>query len=799
MAAHDTDAVPPGTSIGRYVVREHLGSGGMGVVYAADDPDLGRRVALKLVLTTWGRSPTMQQLERIQREAQAMAKVAHPSVVPVYDIGAWLTDTGDQHLYIAMELVEGRDAAQWLAETPRAPTEIFAVFLDIARGLAAAHRGGIVHRDFKPSNVIVGDDGRARVTDFGLAITEELGSTPASGALPTGRSGAGTDPRSATAVVGTPGYMAPEQRRGEQVDARADQYSFCVALHEALYGVRPPPSSQVLDDATGIRRAPVCRNRVPRAVWRVLCRGLAPDPDKRWRDLDAVVDALTQATRPRRRGIVLAAAAFATVIVVAAPSRDVPCATGEAAFAQAWGPDTLGRIERERARARGTDAAKWDVVSDALRRRVDAYATLLDETCTQADARHRRLAMRCLGERRAELRTIAEVLRNDATVDITRLEDTVSGLADVDRCADTSSRAEEAYAAAGLREGLAEADVLFHMGRLDAALARVDSLLAEGDELEGEPLLAELYFERGAILETMSEFEAAEESLSRAYFAALTSAADSTAFEAARVLVFIFGEREGDHEAALHWARYARSSLDRLGTPPESEAQLLNSIGAAHQGRRKWVDATAAHRRALELRRRTLPPGDPDIAVSLNNLGNTLVETGAYDEAMEHHREAQRIWAADEGAESTAVAMSLLNQGNVEHLRHHNAEARRLYTEALAMYERIVGPEDPRTARAVFGLAQALYRLRETDEALVRYQQAFAAWEARLGPDNPSTAFALGPFARALADVGDLESASAALRRGIELRAQLYGPEHAFTEQLRDQLRSLENAQPTAG
>jgi predicted Ser/Thr protein kinase len=310
--------------IGRYVVEEQLGQGGMGVVVAAHDPELARQVALKVVRPGVGDRPYRK---RLVREARAMAKLEHANVVRVYDAGEV-----DGEVFVAMELVRGQTLGQWLRAERRPWREVIARFVAAGRGLAAAHHAGLVHRDFKPDNVLVrASDGRVCVTDFGLAVP--AGSERAE---PDASTSPGSEPRAASlsaettltrtgAAVGTPAYMAPEQRRGEEVDARADVFSFCVSLHEGLHGVRPfeaepggrptaPGSREARDRA---RRSPGAR-RVPRAIRRAIARGLSLDPAARWPAIDPLLAVLERATRRRTVAIASAVAAAAVVLVVGA-------------------------------------------------------------------------------------------------------------------------------------------------------------------------------------------------------------------------------------------------------------------------------------------------------------------------------------------------------------------------------------------------------------------------------------------------------------------------------------------------
>jgi serine/threonine protein kinase len=280
----------------RYDLLERVGSGGGGIVYAGYDPQLERKVAIKLLR---GIADERAQL-RLVREAQALAKLAHPNVVTVFDVGTYETagSSGepprtvvpDTAVFIVMEYVDGPTLADWLRER-RSRRAVLEHFLAAGRGLAAAHALGIVHRDFKPHNVVIGRDGRARVLDFGLSrvLACDVGSrTPLddSSVATSAANGAHSLTDFGT-VMGTPAYMAPEQHVAEAVDARADQFAFCVALFEALHGQRPfvgvGMSELVRAKQQGDVRAGT--KRLPRRIARALAKGLAPRPEDRHRDL----------------------------------------------------------------------------------------------------------------------------------------------------------------------------------------------------------------------------------------------------------------------------------------------------------------------------------------------------------------------------------------------------------------------------------------------------------------------------------------------------------------------------------
>jgi hypothetical protein len=283
-----------GKMIGRYTLVERIGAGAMGIVYRADDPGLGRRVALKLL-----HKPDEALTDRLVREARSMAQVNHPNVVAVYDAGV-----SEGATYIAMELVTGSSLRIWQQDA-RPLAETIETYIAAGRGLAAAHAAGIIHRDFKPDNVLVGSDGRVRVTDFGLSSarpSEEVG--PGVSDLELTRSGM---------VLGTPAYMAPEQFSGGNVDPRTDQFNFSVALYEALYGERPfrgKTFDELGDNVCDgkIRPAPA-RSRVSGELRKIVLRGLSVRPGDRYPTMDHLLDDLGRdRARPWRRAAFAASA-----------------------------------------------------------------------------------------------------------------------------------------------------------------------------------------------------------------------------------------------------------------------------------------------------------------------------------------------------------------------------------------------------------------------------------------------------------------------------------------------------------
>src|SRR5712692_6504979 len=336
-----------GATLGRYVVLDRIGQGGMAVVFSAYDPELDRKVALKLLRPVASAGEEAQA--RLLREAQATARLQHPNVVTVYDVGEM-----DGRVFAAMELIDGVTMRRWLAEHTRSWRDIVRAFVQAGHGLAAAHRKGLVHRDFKPDNALVDAEGRVRVADFGLARTVDEWSA----ALPADAgAGAGAEPRSPAlaaeltrtgTLMGTPAYMSPEQRRGASTDARTDQYSFCVALFEALYGQRPAAGRDVSSLSA------VAVPRVPARIRRALLKGLNENPVQRHPSMEALLAELQRPpllTLPRAAG---AALLMGVLLFAGWRSMHPQCTGGE----QAWG-DVWSAPRREAVRAAfGSSAAE---------------------------------------------------------------------------------------------------------------------------------------------------------------------------------------------------------------------------------------------------------------------------------------------------------------------------------------------------------------------------------------------------------------------------------------------------------
>jgi tetratricopeptide (TPR) repeat protein len=565
--------------LGRFRVLERLGGGGMGVVYAAYDPELDRGVALKTVhVPHIGRDIALA-------EAKALARLAHPNVVPVFDVGA----SGD-HVYIVMELVRGETLRAWVQG--KALPEILDVYRQAGQALAAAHAAGLVHRDFKPDNAIVGTDGRARVVDFGLAC--EAAPDPATDAA-TGAGGGETS--SPVRVGGTPRYMAPEQAAGALATPAADQYSFGVSLGEALRGDPGRP--------------------VPRWLELVIERATAADPGARFPSMPALLRALgADPARLRRRGataaviagVVAAAFAIGRSGLIAA---DEPCSGGGRLIAAAWPP-----LAREVGLARIAGLSPYGVeLAASLHGQLDDHARRWAAGHRAACLAHRRgeqsaalldRRMACLDRGRSALGALAEIAGSADARALPGVARAARALPDPDGCADVRALTDDveppppalAGPIAAIERDVERAGIQLAAGRTDDARGEAGRAVAAARALGYRPVLAEALLIDGRAWVTFADPAAASLRLGEATALGLSAGSEAVAIEAWARRAWVEGT--GPHpEAALD----GFAVIDALaGRTPSAftRALLHNNVGSVELGRGHRDAARGLFERALD-------------------------------------------------------------------------------------------------------------------------------------------------------------------------------------------------------
>ena len=718
-----TDA-SAGGRIGRYIIIGRLGAGGMGVVVEAFDPELDRRVAVKLINPRRARARGSQ---RLIREAQAMARLSHTNVVQVYDVGV----DGDQ-VFVAMELVRGRTLSKWLAESERTWQETLEVFIQAGRGIAAAHAAGLVHRDLKPDNILIAQDGRTCVADFGLAIPyDDLDDDDAT--LRGGDPLLNTPLTATGAAVGTPVYMSPEQHAVADVDARSDQFSFCVALCEALYGERPFRGASIHEIArratAGDYVVPTHLERAPARVWEVIRRGLAPEPDDRFSDFDALLAALgDEPRRPRWPwvagiGVAVSGVVAAGAIALAGES----CERGQDELSAVWGPAQHASVAAAYG-ATDIPATVGQRVTDTLdaygQRWVDAHRSTCEAhhegIVSQAQADRSRA---CLQRGRFGLERVVELVASGDEAVLRGAPMAAASLPLVTACADPLATEapvpddpEAADAVQTLRRQIVQAEVTHHAGALADAQAELANLESTVSETAYAPLSAELALVRGRLAMDRRDYPAAADHLRQALAISLEVGADLSAAEAAARKLFVDGVNTSGLERVLAEASVAEGLVDRVGAPPALSALFTNNLGAVHAMGGDAARAAEHFERALELADGSAAVYPVDLANYHLNLALVTEDPAARDGAFARARE---------------VLVGALGEEHIRVVRHDLQRARYITdpTASLAVLAPACEEARARLPDDYFGCYACASDVAARLEALDRTGEAVAALE----------------------------------------------------------------------
>jgi serine/threonine protein kinase/tetratricopeptide (TPR) repeat protein len=827
-----------GAPIGRYMVLGLVGRGAMGEVYAAYDPELDRKVAVKLLHAEGGTGPDAAELKsRLLREAQAIARLSHPNVVVVHDVGSF----GEQ-VFVAMEFVDGHTVSYWVHSGMRSWREIRNVFVAAGRGLAAAHAAHMVHRDFKGENVMLTDTGQVRVMDFGLARHFVEQTAPAPG---TTRSGLGGVRRTPTAppapaagaeqvevitgpplrdlgstiplpnhracevgqilesveaeppvdskpplsadltqsgvLVGTPAYMAPEQFRGQAADARSDQFSFCVAMYESLYGERPFGGASVDELSENVRRGRLRplppSTRVPKWLRRVLLRGLLPQPNDRWPSMEALLAALERNPRARAWWFVAASAAVASAVVTTLAlglpaARGPTCQVPVGRFAGVWEPPGPGGMRRK-AIADAMVASKKTYARESfasLARLLDGYvanwSAMYRDACEATNVRGEQstevldLRMSCLRDRWNELRALSDVLVEGQAVAITNATVAATAMTPIERCADLSSL-RSGLSPPGdpavrrrvddLRQRLVEVKALQDAGQYSRALADTVQIVAAARDAAYRPLIAEALNRLARLQLDTGHPQEADTNFEEALWIAEASSHDEVVTDVATTQIFVAGYIERDMPKARRWIRQAESFLERMGGHDLLRAWMLNNIGVVLDANGDREGAAVELFKALHIKERVLGKDHPDVSYTLLNLADTLSALGRHREALELSNRGVDIVGRSFGLNHPRLEGQLANRAEIlNHLGRYD-DARADAERAVEIHEAETGLE-MNLIYALLPLGEAQLGLGQPERALAPLQRALRlAEDSNLEDVIPRLRLAL---ARALWDSG---------------------------------------------
>ena len=744
------------SKVGRYVVLDVLGMGGMGVVCTAYDPKLDRKVALKLLRRRVGkgtRSSTGRA--RLVREAQALAKLSHPNIVTVHDVDT----TPDGRIYMAMEFVRGRTITQWLSAVKPGWREILEVFAEAAQGVAAAHAANITHRDFKPANVLIGEDGRVKVLDFGLAKSDSGNISTDSDDNRSESAGIGEDIMQvvqstgdmkltmAGRIVGTPAYMSPEQRRGRPTGPPTDQFSFAVSLYEALYGKLPFRSdSHSRDAARGRIIDPPADTEVPSWVFRALKRALAPQPSDRYPNMEGLIAALRADPARRRRKLALGAGGAvvlggtAALVAMGQQPEDGLCQGARARLEPVWGEERRAVVD---ASLRGTATAYAAYTAERVLENIDQYAdtwvqartTVCEATWVHGEQSETTLDVRmhCLDQRQGELRALVDVLSDADAEVVEQAVSAVAALGDPSSCItaepEVSSRLPEhpetrkAVLAAQARTDDAEA--LLRAGRYPVALDVVREAVGLAEATKHAPTIARSVYLQGLVMQTLDDYEAASARFEEA--AEIAARANDPELETRALVAFVrvVGVHLHDPQRANGIAVGARSALLRAGSPAELESRLALQLGSTALAAREVTDAVDELRKALAAAERAYPPGDVRFAELLVKLGVALAQGGDHAESETLLRRALDLRESKLGPMHPGVAIVAQNLANVVASRPSGLEeAIDLTDRAMAIQRAALGPGSSSVARLWATKATLHERAGQPELAFSEYERA---------------------------------------------------------------------------
>ncbi|HZI09960.1 MAG TPA: serine/threonine-protein kinase, partial [Myxococcus sp.] len=806
--ARGVERGPLGTRVGRFIPLKVLGQGGMGVVYAAYDPDLDRKVALKLLRVEGPYAGVDPGQARLLREAQAMARISHPNVIPVFEVGTW-----EGQVFVTMELVEGGTLRDWLQEKPRSWREVLDKYLAAGRGLEAAHAAGLVHRDFKPANVLVGRDGRVCVTDFGLARgMDGVGEESRPGTVPPSDGPSLSSPLTQDGLVmGTPAFMSPEQYRGDAVDARSDQFSFCASLYRALFGIRPfdpeemskaarllPSSGVSLPPATAKARAearggplspiqePPSEAKVPAWVRRTVMRGLALEAEGRFPSMAALLEALSQETQlsRKRRAGGLAAAGLAVAGAVGGVVwwQSQVCAGAEALLTDSWGPAARQRVTA------AFEATGSPVAGDMARRVgqvLDSYSGMWARQHTVAceDTRVREvqteelLSQRvvCLERRRKDLGALVEALEGVDRAGVDKALDAAYALPSPQDCADLEALtgqqprpADPAKRAEldALEGGLSEVKALLDTSRYPRALEKARELEPKVLATGYLPLMAEVRFHLGWLQALQGQKEQGAAALAQAVYDAEAGRADRLEVAVLNKLLYVEGELER-FEHARHWARLGLATVKRVGGDAVLEADLLVNQANLALMEDKPGEARAFLEEASTTLAGALEPGHPKRARVAFTLGRTLLEMGAYAEAAKVLEDA--LWQTeaavgpkhlDVARRHQALSMVWREQGDF-------AKALKHAQQSVALHRELLGSGHLKLAEALDEEGMSLLALGRYEEALKDYEEALAVKRQQLDADDEQLQYSYDGVGQALLGLGRAKEALEPLRKAV--------------------------------
>jgi len=795
------EAFSRGALLDRYTILHAVGRGGMGEVYAAYDGKLDRRVALKLLLS---REP--QGESRLSREAQAMARLSHPNVVAVFDTGMV-----EGRLFLAMEFVQGTTLRVWQRDRQRTVAEILRVYVRAGRGLAAAHDAELVHRDFKPDNVLVSTRGAVKVTDFGLVRTEELEGGSPEAALerlmtklssvrppplsgeprdtlplePTeadirvdSKSGSGSSflrslrsgpletPMTEVGVVlGTLGYMAPEQYVSQPVNAKTDQFSFCVALYDALYGQKPFAGKGVLElaDATmnGRVREPPKGKNVPARIHRALLRGLKPKKDDRYPTMAALLaDLEYDPAKDRARlgfavaGVLLAVVVFAAVRI-SFTQKEKLCSGADTLAREVWNDQLRQRLEQAMLATNLPFAPDtWARTHGELDGYMQRWSKMHEQTCRATRVLGHQpealmaVRMACLEERRSDVRALVRLLEHADRQTVEKAVEASQSLPGVADCADVTSltSVQPLPADAAQRSNVetigrevGELRVLGDAGKYKDVATSAAPLVERARAAAYPPVLAEALLVLGEAQDRLGKKGDAAATLREAVFAAEAGRIEDVKVHALVSLVAVLADQRKFDDAHT-MSSLAGAASSRLSDPDAFRADLLSANAWVLCRDGKYDESAAEFHKAITVAERNADAKPVRLARMYSRAGGMLGDAGHFDEALDLLGRADATFVRFLGKDHPSRLPTFVNRGATLIDQGRFLDSLATTDTALAMAVRVLPPESGTPANLYNNRAAALNELRRFDEARAAGERAVEIGRTVFGAKAVNTA-----------------------------------------------------------
>ncbi len=785
-----SDRAPPrldaqlhrGRAVGRYLVLQKIGGGAMGWVYAAYDPQLHRRVALKVIHPSYAEGLRRDDAQaRLLREAQSMARLSHPAVLSVFDAGTF----GGQ-VFLAMELVEGSTLRQWLLERHR-PAEVLELFSRAGAGLAAAHRAGLLHRDFKPENVLLDAAGQPKVTDFGLAQPLQ-----------------GERAREDAPSAGTPAYMSPEQAAGAALDARSDQFSFCVALYEALYGQRPFPERELGAVRQRLTGGPPLAvppgGGVGAQVRKALARGLSLTPQARFADMEALLQALGRpaALRSRWRAGLAAGAALVGVALLGGVSLRgrPPCDGFEERLSGVWDAAAKAR-GRQAFLATGVPYALdvWQRLESGLDGYARGWVTARRGACLAARVEKVEpepvyaARAHCLDSRLRELSAVLEVVARLDEKAVRGSASPLEALRPVTDCErEQVLRApavpkEDAAALEKVEDAVARARARYYAGLYDDALEQLPREEAPAGPAFARARALGKMFE-GLTLVRKGRYPEAETAYHQGLLAAEAVGDASLAAQLWVSAGWLFGVELRRQQDGRRAAEHAAAWLQRAPEHEREEVHLANLTAVLEMNEDHYAESARHYERALAVDDRARVLSEGMRANLLNNYGAVLAHVGRFEQAVKMYQAAIAARERASGVNHPSLAAPLNNLGNTLSGLARPEEALAVQRRALALREAALGADNPDVAKVLSHIAFTLLQLDRREEAEEASRRAYEIRQRTGTLEAGEGIVTVAARAGALLGVKRADEARALCERGVEVTERQYGPKHHRTGQL---------------